>query len=103
MRDAIVRSITTAFAGAVIATTCAISFAQAQGNSAGQGGGGGNGYAYGRGGPSTASSTSGGSAGGAPLPLLGATALGQAVGAGGLLALWLRRRNKRAKDRRGAA
>ncbi len=103
MSNPIARSVKTAFAGAVIATTCAISFAQAQGNSAGQGGGGGNGYAYGRGGSATASGTSGGSAGGAPLPLLGATALGQALGAGGLLALWLRRRNKRAKNRGGAA
>ena len=77
-------------------------FAAAQGSSAGQGKGGGNGYAYGRGG-SSAEGATGGSAGGAPLPLLGATALGQAVGVGGLLALWLRRRRKRDSDRRSAA
>jgi uncharacterized membrane protein YccC len=36
----------------------------------------------------------GGRGGGGPLPALGATLLGQAIGAGGLFALWRRRRNK---------
>lgn len=36
----------------------------------------------------------GGRGGGGPLPALGATLLGQTVGAGGLFILWRRRRNK---------
>jgi len=87
-------------AGLFCGLATAATVAQAQGNSAGQGQGGGHGYAYGRGGEATAT---GGTAGGAPLPLLGATVLGQAAGAGGLLMLWLRRRNRRAKEGRGTA
>jgi len=36
----------------------------------------------------------GGRGGGGPLPALGATLIGQAVGAGGLFVLWRRRRQK---------
>lgn len=43
----------------------------------------------------------GGNGGGAPLPALGATLLGQAAGAGGLYALW-RRRQKRRNNKRQA-
>ena len=35
-----------------------------------------------------------GGGGGAPLPALGVTLLGQAIGAGGLFAVWRRRRKK---------
>lgn len=41
----------------------------------------------------------GGGGGGGPLPALGVTLLGQAVGAGGLYALWRRRRNARNKTK----
>ena len=53
----------------------------------GGGNAGGNGNGNGNGG-------GGGSAGGAPIPLLGATLLGQAGAAGGLYLAWRRRRKK---------
>ena len=43
----------------------------------------------------------GGNGGGAPLPALGATLLGQAAGVGGLYALW--RRRKKRRDQQGTA
>ena len=86
---------------AFVILAASASVALAQGNSAGQGQGGGHGYAYGRGGSGGTASATGGSAGGAPLPLLGATALGQLAGAGGLALLWLRRRHRRAQADQG--
>lgn len=51
-------------------------------------GGNGNGNAWGL-------SKKGGGGGGGPLPVLGATLLGQSAGAAGLCALWWRRRRRR--------
>lgn len=87
----------------LLAITVVPSDGHAQGNSAGKGKGGGHGYAYGRDGGDAAESGAGGSAGGAPLPLLGATALGQAAGVGGLLIVWLRRRRRRAGSKNASA
>lgn len=52
---------------------------------------------FGKGGGKGGGGGGGGTAAGAPLPLLGATALGNAAGAGGLLIIYLRRRNRRAR------
>ena len=55
-------------------------------------GGNGNHYGWGRG-----RGNGGGGGGGGPLPALGATLLGQAIGAGGLYVLWRRRRNNKSQ------
>ena len=58
------------------------------------GNGNGNGNAFGVGfGNGNSGKGSGG--GGAPLPALGVTLLGQAIGAGGLYAAWRRRKSRR--------
>ena len=56
------------------------------------GNGNGNGNAFGKGFGN--GGKGGGGGGGAPLPALGVTLLGQALGAGGLYAVWRRRRRK---------
>lgn len=61
----------------------------ARGPGAGRGGGNAGGNGGGGGG-----NAGGGSGGGAPLPALGATLVGQAASAVGLLALWRRRKKK---------
>lgn len=62
-------------------------FAQNSGNNGNHKGGGNNGNGKGNGGPN-------GGGGGAPLPALGVTLLGQALGGGGLYLAWRRRRRK---------
>lgn len=57
----------------------------------GNGNGNGNAFGFGFGG----GLGKGGRGGGGPLPALGATLIGQAVGAGGVFVLWRRRRKKR--------
>jgi hypothetical protein len=78
-------------AASLAVSLMATGLALAQGNSAGNGRGGGNGYANGRGG--------GGTASGAPIPLLGLTALGQLAGAGGLALIYFRRRKRRSESK----
>ncbi len=58
----------------------------------GNGNGNGNAYGYGYGN----GKGRGGGGGGAPLPALGVTLLGQAIGAGGLYAVWRRRKARSA-------
>lgn len=79
----------------VSAATSHSAFAAPGGNGNGNGNAYGYGYGNGRGG-------GGGGAGGGPLPLLGATLLGQAAGLGGLFMLWRRKRLK-AKQQKGNA
>lgn len=62
-------------------------------------GGNGNHYGWGRG--NGGNRVSGGGGGG-PLPVLGATVLGQAAGAAGLFTLWRRRRSARVRKSEGA-
>lgn len=61
----------------------------------GNGGGNGNGNGFGLGGGNAGGNGGGrGSGAGAPLPVMGATLLGQAAGAAGLFTLWRRRKRK---------
>lgn len=62
------------------------------GNGFGLGGGNGGGNGGGLGGGFGGGGGGGGGAGGAPLPVLGVTLLGQALGIGGIFVLWRRRR-----------
>ncbi|MBL8566315.1 MAG: hypothetical protein JNM89_11420 [Hyphomicrobiaceae bacterium] len=70
------------------------------GNAYGLGNGNGTGNAYGLGGGRAGGGNPNVPGGGAPLPALGVTLLGQAAGAAGLFALWRRRRSKQADARR---
>lgn len=62
-------------------------------------GGNGNGNAWGLG----KNGGGGGGGGGGPLPVLGATLLGQSAGAAGLCALWWRRRRRKQQTQKADA
>ena len=70
------------------------------GNAFGLGNGNGTGNAYGLGGGRAGGGNPNVAGGGAPLPALGVTLLGQVAGAAGLFALWRRRRSRQIDARR---
>jgi hypothetical protein len=89
-----------AIAGLVAASVLVVSSGAVSAAPGGQGKGSGNsiGVGYGNGSGNNSSHGgaigNGGGGGGAPLPLIGVTLLGQAAAAGGLYALYRRRRRK---------
>ncbi len=88
IRSSVLAAIVLASGFALLAVSYSAAHAARGGNGNHFGWGNGNGVpGGGRGG--------GGGGGGGPLPLLGATVLGQAAGAAGLYVLWRRRRQSR--------